>query len=1104
MAFLCLGSSGKALGQVYLNSTGYTQNFDNLESGMPEGWQFVRLAGTGTNPLTLGVTNGSTATGGVYNVGTSGAADRALGTLASGGAIPAVGVSFRNTTGTTLNGFRIDATMEQWRTHSSNTVVEKVIFEYSTDATSLTTGTWVGVESLDLVEILTTTTAAAAVNGNDAANRTAITGDITASLAPDAIIWIRWRDQDAAGSDGLYAIDDFSAKLVTADITAPTLVSSTPADGATNVETVTNLVLSFSEAVELGTGNVSLTWNGGTMSKTISGSDIQIEGSIVTVKTGELLAKTTYSVVVDHAAIKDAAGNFFAGVTGTALSFTTAAAPTPVLSSTAEALSFPFTALGKNRVMSYDLSGVNVVENVTVSVTGPFQISKTTADFTTSMTFTAAELAAAQKVYVLFAPSEAGRFAGTVTNATEGGQDLTLNLTGVSGDPYNQNFNDVAFLTNSGWSRFNVSGAQQWASTNFGRDCLSGCNAATLNKAVQINGFAGGISVPNEDWLISPELDLASFANMAVLDFWTISAFSGDQLRLMYSADYTGTGNPNAATWTEVPGVFPAANSNLWTLSQGIELPKTAKYVAFVYTTTTGASRWTVDDFRIQDVSSYNTIPTTTLAFGEAASGSHSEAQSFTFRAVGYGNITLTASTGFELSADNGATFASSVVVSESETVAAAGKTVQVRFTPASRQVIVEGTIAITGTDLSTETIKLKGSSYLKSETFDVATYNMEFFGNGGQIAGGFGPANGALQIANATTVVNRLNMDIIGLQEISNEAAVDQVIASLPGYAKQISQVYSYSIKPNSSTQPFPAQKVGFIYNTANVTPVGFRVIFEDLYRKAVAGATTLVDDDFWSSGRLPYMGTFDVNVNGITKRINVITIHAKSGSSNADYNRRVADLQALKDTIDTYYADQNVILLGDFNDNVVGSINTSGVSSYSSFVSDVEDFKTLTYTLAQNGGFSFPSSGSFLDHIIISDELTDEYLEPSTTIEDPRSYVINYSNTTSDHLPVYARFAFTSIDPTGTKKDEKDKFRVYPNPTIGNVSLQLPVLASRDNLSIMVYSHRGELVLQASGLEQTLNQRLSEKMSTALPGMYLVKVQVGDKTYETRLIKK
>src|SRR5690606_27638810 len=147
----------------------------------------------------------------------------------------------------------------------------------------------------------------------------------------------------------------------------------------------------------------------------------------------------------------------------------------------------------------------------------------------------------------------------------------------------------------------------------------------------------------------------------------------------------------------------------------------------------------------------------------------------------------------------------------------------------------------------------------------------------------------------------------------------------------------------------------------------------------------------------RLPYMGTFEVTIGGIKKRIRVVNIHAKSGSSNSDVNRRVEDLKVLKDTLDTYYPLDNVILLVDYNDNVFGSINAGGVSSYNSFVADAQDYKAVTYPLAQNGGFSFPSSNSFLDHIIISDELFDDHIDGSTTVEDPSSYIASYSSTTS-----------------------------------------------------------------------------------------------------------
>jgi len=52
--------------------------------------------------------------------------------------------------------------MEQWRT-GSNAVVEDVAFNYSIDATDLMTGTWQPLTSMDLIEVQTGSTTAAAI-----------------------------------------------------------------------------------------------------------------------------------------------------------------------------------------------------------------------------------------------------------------------------------------------------------------------------------------------------------------------------------------------------------------------------------------------------------------------------------------------------------------------------------------------------------------------------------------------------------------------------------------------------------------------------------------------------------------------------------------------------------------------------------------------------------------------------------------------------------------------------------------------------------------------------------------------------------------------------
>ncbi|GGK66368.1 Ig-like domain-containing protein [Rufibacter glacialis] len=893
-----------------------------------------------------------------------------------------------------------------------------------------------------------------------------------------------------------------------ADTTPPTLVSATPANAATNVATQLDLVLTFSEPVVAGTGNVTLASVSGSMSRGAADPEISYNGSTVTIKNLALQSGTTYTLTIDNTAFKDAAGNFYAGVSGTTWTFTTSATATPTIRAAVSSLNFDLTALNKfSAVKSYEVTASDLTGNVTVAVAGPYQIAKRegagAGTFgTTSLTFTPAELTAGEKVYVRFAPTATTGNTGTITHTSAGAGEVVVALTGIGINPYVQNFDDAGFLTNSGWTKVNVSGT-----TNSWMHTTTGPNTGT--GAAVVNGFSD-TDTPSNDWLISPAMDLTSMSNFAVLSFYSRKFFAGPALKLFVSTTYNGSGTINAADWTEIEGDFPTA-TGAWKQSAGINLTsfKSANtYVAFVYQTTAGgtnnSSEWKVDDFKVENVVSSALIPTMTLAFPETAVNAVSASQSFKFNTLGHGNITIAAPAGFQVSANN-TTFTSSIVVPAA--TAEAGTTVHVRFAPTAKQASINGVLTFAGSvgNFSANGPKLTGSSLLRSETFDIVTYNVEFFGSDIKDGTGeFGPTNDPLQVENVTKVMQTLNADIIAVQELSEETEMDKVVAAMPGFAKSISQVYSYSIKPNSSTTPFPAQKIGFLYNTATVRPVGFRVMFEGLYKQAVANTTTLITDDFWSSGRLPYMGTFEVTIGGITKRIRVVNIHAKSGSSTGDFNRRKEDLKVLKDSLDAHYPLDNIILLGDYNDNVFGSINAGGVSSYNSFIEDAQDYKAITYTLAQNGGVSFPSSGSFLDHIIISNELIDEYLEGSTTIENPNSYITNYSSTTSDHLPVYSRFAFTSGDPLGTKEDLKRRFRVYPNPTLGNVTLQLPAGAPRNDLSMTVYGHRGEVVLRVSGLEQTLNQHLTETISKVATGMYLIKVQAGRQSYETRLIKR
>ena len=128
---------------------------------------------------------------------------------------------------------------------------------------------------------------------------------------------------DAAGNQGAAS----TAQTFTLDTTAPTLSSSSPADNAASVTASNNIVLTFSEAVAAGTGNIVI--SNGTDTRTISITDtsqVTISGTTITINpANDLEGGTSYNVQIASGVIRDAAGNAYAGIaTSTALNFSVA------------------------------------------------------------------------------------------------------------------------------------------------------------------------------------------------------------------------------------------------------------------------------------------------------------------------------------------------------------------------------------------------------------------------------------------------------------------------------------------------------------------------------------------------------------------------------------------------------------------------------------------------------------------------------------------------------------------------------------------------------------------------------------------------------------
>jgi len=241
---------------------GAIENFDTLASSgtsstLPTGWYFT----TGNNLTSYAADDGSLNTAGnVYSYGASGSGERALGSLvvnsmgASGTVAARIGARLSNQTGGVLSQLQVAYTGEVWQYQA--TVADKLAFEYSTNATSLTTGTWTPLAALDF-NVPATVSGTGKKDGNAAANRATVTATISGlNVAAGADLWVRWNDTNVSGVDNGLAIDDV---VFGVPVDNPPAVGSTvPANGASAVAPTANLTVNFNEAVTLDSGWYSL------------------------------------------------------------------------------------------------------------------------------------------------------------------------------------------------------------------------------------------------------------------------------------------------------------------------------------------------------------------------------------------------------------------------------------------------------------------------------------------------------------------------------------------------------------------------------------------------------------------------------------------------------------------------------------------------------------------------------------------------------------------------------------------------------------------------------------------------------------------------------
>jgi len=114
--------------------------------------------------------------------------------------------------------------------------------------------------------------------------------------------------------------DTTSWSFTTGDETSPSVSTLSPSNGASNVAVNTNLIITFSEAVDAESGNITLKKSDGSTVETFDvTSDITGSGTteITITPSVELSENTQYYLQIDATAFDDASGNSFTGISDT-------------------------------------------------------------------------------------------------------------------------------------------------------------------------------------------------------------------------------------------------------------------------------------------------------------------------------------------------------------------------------------------------------------------------------------------------------------------------------------------------------------------------------------------------------------------------------------------------------------------------------------------------------------------------------------------------------------------------------------------------------------------------------------------------------------------
>ena len=316
--------------------------------------------------------------------------------------------------------------------------------------------------------------------------------------------------------------------------------------------------------------------------------------------------------------------------------------------------------------------------------------------------------------------------------------------------------------------------------------------------------------------------------------------------------------------------------------------------------------------------------------------------------------------------------------------------------------------------------------------TLDIMTWNIEAF-----------PKAGQNTMDSVRKIVEALDMDIIGVQEINDTNAFKAMVLTINGYSGFAKLNYIVGL--------------GFIYKTSSIQINSIYEIF--------------TAPQYWNNfPRAPIV----MDMNYMNERYILIVNHLKCcgdgfidlGNTNDEENRRLESVILLKEYIDQNFPTLKTIVLGDLNDLITDQPNSN---VFQPILNDPSNYAFADNAIAigPSSNWSYPTWPSHLDHFIITNELFYEtqnngsYVQTLKLESEFAAGWSSYEAIVSDHRPVAMKIFPDMIGEQAEIIDGGYNLTIYPNPSNGDVHFTLG--NPMDEGSILIYAANGALITDA-----------------------------------------